>query len=99
MDDGSAGAARRGEDSGPIRLAGPPSAEGCGRAGCTASARLWECGWEAGPVRRAEAACEVVAGAGLAATDSGGGVAALRDVEERRRLRPGSVEPAVRQSD
>src|SRR4029450_10725899 len=70
-----------------------------GRAGCTAAARLWECGWEAGPVRRAEAACEVVAGAGLAASDSGEVVAALRDVEERRRLRRGSVEPAAHQSD
>src|SRR4029450_4976800 len=99
MDDGSAGAARRGEASGPLPLAGPPSAEGCGRAGCSASARLWECGGEAGPVRRAEAPCEVVGGAGLAASDFGEVVPALRDVEERRRLRRGSVEPAVRQSD
>jgi RsiW-degrading membrane proteinase PrsW (M82 family) len=63
------------------------------------SGRLGEGSRQDGPVRHAKTASEVVADGGLAASDSGEVVTALRNVEKRRRLGRRLVKPAVRQAD
>ena len=86
-----------------------PSSPPAEAAGYAPEASFWisrsaqpgfgERGWQDGPVRHAKTARCVVANSGLAASDPGEVVVALRDVIERPRLRRDLVEPAVRQPD